>query len=79
MPYNILKITIRICAHPFPFAAKIRDVAPTSAAISIMISNSGDKIFDIPIKSKDTIQRIQSFCVKFLIGKSIQFTPYKNI
>ena len=68
MPYRIEKITIRICAQTFPFAAKIREVTPTSAAISVSGSKSRLIRLEIMIIIREPIQRPHSFLDKFLIG-----------
>ena len=40
-PYRMLNTIISICASTFPFAARISEDTPTSAAVSIRRSNSG--------------------------------------
>ena len=76
MPYRMLNIIISICAHTLPLAAKIRDVIPTQAAISVSGSIFLDQIFEIITSSREQNQIIHSFLVKSFIGLLI--TPSRK-
>ena len=76
----MLNTIINICAHTFPFAAKINDVIPMHAAIKVSKSTSSVSILETITANKEPIHNPHSFLVKFLIGLFIviSFTNEPN-
>ena len=70
MPYKMLNAVISICAHTLPFAAKISDVTPTNAAISVNKSKLLVNKLDTSTIDSEHIQSIHSFFLMLLLGYS---------
>ena len=79
IPYRMLNTIIKICAHTFPFAAKINDVMPTHAARRVSKSISPVSALEMITINSELSHRHHSFLVKLLIGLLMIFSLIENV